>query len=125
MLVVCLFFRLSFLSQVPSGVSVHCLITAWRNGRRTRAYHRIFRQVRTDAAAKSFNEGSPPDDWINLEFEERWRAAGFKDKDGIRVGDFDAAMYVGSLSVPISQQIDQWVLIISAITGVVLMSLGQ
>jgi hypothetical protein len=103
------------------GVAIHWLVKAWITGKKTRAYHCITDQITTEASAKFTKDDSRSYDWIEKETETRLKKGGFKTTDGLTVGDIDAASRVGAFPTSLSQQIDQWVLIITAVLGVILM----
>jgi hypothetical protein len=106
------------------GVAIHWLMDARSVRKKTRLYHRVDKQIRTEAAAKFRKDDHSSSDWIEKELAKRLREGGIKDTDGIPVADFDAAMRIGSLPISKAAEADQWVLIITAITGVILMGLG-
>jgi hypothetical protein len=106
-------------------VAIHWLLTDCLVRRNTRTYHRIDGQVRAEAAAKFPENDRSSYDWISQEEEKRLQAAGFKNTGGISPSDFDAAQYVGSYPMPVAQHMDQWILIVTAIIGVILMGFGK
>jgi hypothetical protein len=105
-------------------VAIHWLVDAWKVNRKTKIYHQIDHAIREEAKSKFDDSDLTSFDWIRSETDIRLKAAGFKDDEGITMGDTAAASRVGSLKMPVAQQIDQWILIVSSIVGVVLMSLG-
>jgi hypothetical protein len=107
------------------GVAIHWLVNKWMVNKKTKIYHHIVKQVKEEAAAKLFENSQSSNDWVTQEQEKRLQAAGFKSTGGISPIDFDAAQYVGSYPMPVAQQVDQWVLIVTAIIGVILMGFGK
>lgn len=106
------------------GVAIHWLIDARLIRKKTCIYHRVDKQVRAEAAAKFSKDDLSSYDWIEKELTKRLNDYGVKETDGIRVGDIEAASRIGSLLMPKAQEIDQWVLIVTAVIGVILMGFG-
>jgi hypothetical protein len=106
------------------GVAIHWLVKAWIVNKKTKTYHQTVRRIKEEARAK-FSEDDPKSfDWVNQETNKRLAEKGFRKKTGMLVGDFSAASRVGAFLMPVAQQVDQWILIVSAIIGVILMGFG-
>jgi hypothetical protein len=100
-------------------VATHWLVSACYVTRKTKAYWRIGEELDKELEKKTFDTESAKQTWQREEFGKRLEREGIKGK--LSLGDLDIAIMLKSFPVPKAQQVDQWILIVTSVIGVILM----